>query len=401
MISVLKSFLKLESSSGLLLIGAAVIAMIVANSPLSGLYDQLIAMPVELRIGNFEIAKPLLLWINDGLMALFFFLVGLELKREFLVGELSGEGAIAFPAVAALGGMLIPAAIYAWFNISDPIALQGWAIPAATDIAFALAILTLLGDRVPTPLKVLLASIAIFDDLGAIIVIALFYTSKLSVTSLVVAFACLPVLTFMNRRNVTEITPYILVGLVMWVALLKSGVHATLAGVALALFIPHSNRKKPGHSPLEDLEHDLHTAVAFGVLPIFAFANAGIDFSGVTLAHLLHPVPLGIAAGLFVGKQIGIWLFCRVAALLGFIKLPAGLTWGSLYGVSMLCGVGFTMSLFIGSLAFEETEVNLMYDERLGIVLGSLLSGLAGYLYLRWQLPKRTPEKTHSSGDQT
>ncbi len=387
MVNVLKDFLKLEAASGLLLVGAAALAMIVANSPLTDLYGQLITLPVEIRIGNLQIAKPLLLWINDGLMALFFFLVGLELKREFLAGELSQPGAFRFPAIAAIGGMLVPALIYAAFNFDNPVALQGWAIPAATDIAFALAILALLGPRVPISLKVLLASVAIFDDLGAIIVIAFFYTSKLSMTALLIAVFCLPILAIMNRRGVTEVTPYVLIGIVMWTALLKSGVHATLAGVVLALFIPYTDKKRPDHSPLESLEHDLHTAVAFFVLPIFAFANAGIDFSGVSFSYLLHPVPLGIALGLFVGKQIGIFGFCRLAGMLGLIRLPDGLNWKHVYGVSLLCGIGFTMSLFVGSLAFEETEANLLFDERIGIIAGSLISGLVGYLWLNWILP--------------
>ena len=381
MIATIREFLKLESASGMLLVGSAVAAMVVANTPLAGTYDQLIELPVEIRIGNFEIAKPLLLWINDGLMALFFLLVGLELKREFVSGELSKPGAISFPAVAALGGMAAPAALYAWLNWGNDVALAGWAIPAATDIAFALAILTLLGDRVPLTLKILLTSIAIFDDLGAIIIIALFYTSKLSVTALLVACAFLPLLWWMNRKGVNELTPYLLVGLLMWVALLKSGVHATLAGVVLAMFIPH-RRGGDDKSPLLKLEHDLHTGVAFAVLPIFAFANAGLNLAGMSLDTLLHPVPLGIALGLVIGKQIGVFGFCRIAALLGLIRLPEGINWLMMYGVSLLCGVGFTMSLFIGSLAFEETSVNLLFDERLGIIVGSLISGFGGYLVL-------------------
>ena len=381
MLTPIREFLKLESASGILLVGAAVAAMVVANSPLSTTYDQLIDLPVEVRIGQFEIAKPLLLWINDGLMALFFLLVGLELKREFVSGELARPGAVSFPAVAALGGMIVPAALYAWLNWDNETALAGWAIPAATDIAFALAILTLLGDRVPLSVKILLTSIAIFDDLGAIVIIALFYTSKLSVTALLIALAFLPMLWWMNRKGVDELTPYLFLGLLMWVALLKSGVHATLAGVVLALFIPHRAGAN-GESPLLKLEHDLHTSVAFGVLPIFAFANAGLTLSGVSLDTLLHPVPLGIALGLVIGKQVGVFGFCRVAAMLGLVRPPEGVTWAMMYGVSMLCGVGFTMSLFIGSLAFEQTSVNLLFDERLGIIVGSLISGIGGYLML-------------------
>ncbi|MEL7538700.1 MAG: Na+/H+ antiporter NhaA [Pseudomonadota bacterium] len=400
MVTSIREFLKLESASGILLVGAALAAMVVANSPLAATYDQLIELPVEVRIGNFEIAKPLLLWINDGLMALFFLLVGLELKREFVSGELSKPGAIAFPAVAAVGGMLVPALIYAWFNKDDPVALSGWAIPAATDIAFALAILTLLGDRVPLTLKVLLTSIAIFDDLGAIIIIALFYTSNLSVTALLVAVAFLPVLWWLHRRGVEELTPYAFFGLLMWVALLKSGVHATLAGVVLAMFIPYRS-KSGGESPLLRLEHDLHTSVAFGVLPIFAFANAGLALGNVSLDTLLHPVPLGIALGLVIGKQIGVFGFCRAVALTGLIRPPQGVTWPMMYGVSMLCGVGFTMSLFIGSLAFEETGTNFLFDERLGIIVGSLISGIGGYLVLRLASPDAVSQQPPAATTRT
>jgi NhaA family Na+:H+ antiporter len=367
--------------------------MVVANSPLQGLYASLIELPVEVRVGEFQIAKPMLLWINDGLMALFFLMVGLELKREIVEGELSDMKQAAFPAMGAIGGMLAPAFIYVWINQGDPAALQGWAIPAATDIAFALAILALLGNRVPIALRVFLVSIAIFDDIGAIVIIALFYTSKLSVTALVVALACMPVLYFLNRREVLERVPYLLVGLVMWAALLKSGVHATLAGIVLALFIPIRNSERET-SPLHELEHDLHTAVAFFILPIFAFANAGISLDGVSMQYLTHPVSLGIAAGLFIGKQFGVFLFCWLSVRVGLAKLPAELSWLSVYGVALLCGVGFTMSLFIGSLAFEETGVNLLFDERLGIIIGSLLSGACGYLVLRASLSVRNPQAT-------
>jgi len=395
MLSAIRDFLKLESTSGILLVLAAVLAMVVANSPAADIYGRLITMPVEVRVGPAEIAKPLLLWINDGLMVLFFFLVGLELKREFLVGELSRKGSLALPALGAVGGMLIPGLIYAWINWNEPGALQGWAIPAATDIAFALAILALLGDRVPVALKVLLTSIAIFDDIGAIVIIALFYTKQLSLTSLIIALACLPVLYFLNRRGVVDTSRYVLIGLIMWVALLKSGVHATLTGVLLALFIPMKDPKNPERSPVMDLEHDLHTAVAFGVLPVFAFVNAGIDLGGVSMEYVLHPVPLGIIAGLFLGKQIGVWIFCRLGAMLGLYRLPRDLDWRMIYGVSLLCGVGFTMSLFIGSLAFEETGVNRMFDERLGIIIGSLLSGIVGYVYLRMTLPPTANGSRH------
>jgi len=365
--------------------------MVVANSPLDGLYAALIELPVEIRVGEFQIAKPMLLWINDGLMALFFLMVGLELKREIVEGQIQDMRQAALPAMGAIGGMLAPALIYIWFNQGDAVALQGWAIPAATDIAFALAILLLLGNRVPVVLRIFLVSIAIFDDIGAIVIIALFYTSKLSFTALVVALACLPVLYLLNRRAILERAPYLLVGLVMWAALLKSGVHATLAGIVLAFFIPIRSAEREA-SPLHELEHDLHTAVAFFILPIFAFANAGISLSGVSLEYLLHPVPLGIAVGLFIGKQFGIFIFCWLSVRVGLAKLPEDLEWPSIYGVALLCGVGFTMSLFIGSLAFEETGVNLLVDERLGIIVGSLVSGACGYLVLRASLPARNPQ---------
>jgi len=383
----IRDFLKLESASGILLVAAALMAMLLANSPLAHIYDILIDMPVEIRIGPLQLAKPLLLWINDGLMAVFFFLVGLELKRELLEGELRDRRSAILPGIGALGGMLVPAAIYVWINRGDAVALQGWAIPAATDIAFALGILLLLGSRVPTALKVFLVSLAIFDDIGAIIIIALFYTGDLSGVALATAAICLVLLFLLNRRGVSELTPYILVGLVMWVAVLKSGVHATLAGVLLAMFIPMRDKQTPEHSPLRQLEHDLHTVVAFAILPLFAFANAGIPLTGLGMEALLHPVPLGIAAGLLVGKQLGVFAFCWLAIKLGIAKLPADSSWASLYGVSLLCGIGFTMSLFISSLAFEGSGENLMFDDRLGIIMGSLCSALAGYLLLRRVLP--------------
>jgi NhaA family Na+:H+ antiporter len=388
MIDSIRDFLKLETASGIILVGAAVLAMIVANSPLAPLYDSLVGLHVEIRAGDFQIAKPLLLWINDGLMAIFFFLIGLELKREILEGQLSSMKTIALPALGALGGMVVPSAIYIAFNQGSEFAFQGWAIPAATDIAFALAILAMLGNRVPLSLKVFLVSIAIFDDVGAIAIIALFYTSDLSLFALVTAAAALPLLWMLNRRGVLELTPYVLIGIVLWTAVLKSGVHATLAGLTLAAFIPMRN-PATGRSPLHELEHDLHTAVAFGILPLFAFGNAGVSLAGVTLDYLLHPVPLGIMAGLFVGKQVGVFGFCWLGVKLGVASLPVGLRWTHVYGMSLLCGVGFTMSLFIASLAFESTGVNLLFDERLGIIGGSLISGICGYLVLRKTLPDR------------
>lgn len=377
------SFFKMESAGGILLFLSAVLAIILANSFLEPYYQLLLSTPVEVRVGALEIAKPLLLWINDGLMAIFFFLVGLELKRELLEGELADKRNIILPGVGAVGGMLAPALIYLYFNHSDPVAAQGWAIPAATDIAFALGVLTLLGSRVPVSIKIFLTSLAIFDDIGAILIIAFFYTANISLAAIVIVALCLPILLLLNKCNVVSKSPYILVGIVMWVATLKSGVHATLAGVILAMFIPIRSKKNPEYSPLKSMEHDLHTVVAFFVLPVFAFANAGINLSGVTTDQLLHGVPLGIAMGLFFGKQIGIFGLCWLAIKLGVTKLPKGMNWVTLYGTSALCGIGFTMSLFIGSLAFEETGVNLLFDERLGIIIGSVLSGIVGYFVLR------------------
>lgn len=393
--SFIASFLKMESAAGLLLMFAALVAIVCANSPLQSLYALFLDVPVEIRVGPLEIAKPLLLWINDGLMAVFFFLVGLELKRELVEGELSERKKVVLPGVGAIGGMLVPAAIYAYFNSADPVAMQGWAIPAATDIAFALGVLALLGSRVPTSIKIFLTSLAIFDDIGAIIIIAIFYTSKISVPALGIAAACIIVLLQLNRRNTTSKSPYLLVGAIMWIATLKSGVHATLAGVIVAMFIPMRSKQDPSISPLKSLEEDLHSIVAFFVLPVFAFANAGINLQGVGMAQVMHAVPTGIAAGLFVGKQVGIFGLCWLAVKLGLASLPRGVNWLALYGTAALCGIGFTMSLFIGSLAFEETGVNLLFDERLGIIIGSLASGIVGYVVLRFALK---PAATSTGG---
>jgi len=384
--SFVVAFLKLESAGGILLILAAILALVFANSPLNTYYELLLSIPVELRIGTFEVAKPLLLWINDGLMAVFFFLVGLELKRELIEGELSDKRNIILPGFGAIGGMLAPALIYLYFNADDPVAAQGWAIPSATDIAFALGVLSLLGSRVPTSLKIFLTSLAIFDDIGGILIIAFFYTSKISLLALLIGLGCVITLFILNRSNVTSKSVYILIGVIMWVATLKSGVHATLAGVIMAVFIPIKSNKDPSVSPLKEMEHDLHATVAFVILPVFAFANAGINFTELGVDQILHPVPVGIALGLFLGNQIGVFGFCWLAIKLGLARLPQGMSWLTLYGTSALCGVGFTMSLFIGSLAFEETGVNMLFDERIGIVIGSLLAGVLGYLVLRISL---------------
>ncbi len=383
LIDKLKEFLRLEAAGGILLLAAALLALLAKNSPAGVYYDALLETPVAIQIGEFEIAKPLLLWINDGLMAMFFFLIGLEVKREFLAGELSEPSRIFLPVIAAIGGMALPAVIYASMNWGDPIAMKGLAIPSTTDIAFSLGVLALLGSRIPQALKLFLMTLAIIDDLGAIIIIAVFYTTDLSLSSLLLAVIAVLVLFILNRKGVLSLAPYLLVGLVLWTAVLKSGVHATLAGVLTAFFIPF--KKEPGESQtqLEKLEHDLHPAVAFGILPLFAFANAGISFDGITIDSFLHPVTLGIAAGLLFGNQLGVFGFSWVAIKLGISKLPEGVGWGQLYGVALLCGIGFTMSLFVGSLAFEQGGPDYAVDDRLGILFGSLVSGISGYVVLR------------------
>ena len=387
-ITTLRDFLHKESTGGLLLVVAAVIAMAVENSPLDYLYNALLETPVSIQIGALILHKPLLLWINDGLMAVFFFLIGLEIKREVTEGELSDPARLVIPAIAAVGGMLMPALVYIALNQGDPAALSGWAIPTATDIAFALGVLSLLGKRVPYVLKLFLLTLAVIDDLGAIIIIALFYSGELSTAALAVAASALVMLFMINRRGVTRVAPYILVGIVLWVAVLKSGVHATLAGVVLAFFIPLHDPASGG-SPLKHLEHTLHPYVAFGILPLFAFANTGIDFTGLGLDSLLHPVPLGIAAGLVIGKQIGVFGFSWIAIKLRLGKLPEGTGWLDIYGVAALCGIGFTMSLFISGLAAEQIGTGEMVDNRLGILLGSLLSAVIGYLVLAFSLKGR------------
>ncbi len=386
--SFIQSFFKLQSAGGILLFIAALLAIVLANSPLSSIYDMFLSTPVEIRVGALVIAKPLLLWINDGLMAVFFFLVGLELKRELVEGELADKRNIIMPGAGAIGGMLIPALIYAYFNYDDATAIKGWAIPAATDIAFALGVLTLLGPRVPISVKVFLTSLAIFDDIGAILIIAFFYTANISVTALIIVALCIPVLSVLNKKGVMSKSPYILIGVIMWIATLKSGVHATLAGVVLAMFIPLRGKQTDDVSPLKSLEHDLHSVVGFFVLPVFAFANAGLNLQGISMEQLKHGVPVGITLGLFVGKQIGVFGFCWLAVKMKLASLPRNFSWLTLYGVSALCGIGFTMSLFIGSLAFEETGVNLLFDERLGIVIGSVLSGVLGYFVLKISLQR-------------
>lgn len=398
---VVSDFLNREAAPGILLMVATVLALIIANSPLNPMYEQFVSLPVQISAGSWAIDKPLLLWINDGLMAIFFFHVGLELKREVCEGELANPKDIVLPAAGAIGGMLLPALIYVGINWGNPAAMAGWAIPAATDIAFALGILALLGSRVPASLKVFLVTLAIIDDIGAIVIIALFYTNHITAGALVVAAGCLVVLWQMNRRNVVDIPPYILVGLILWVAMLKSGVHATLAGVVLAGFIPMRDNKEQTYSPVTQLEHSLNGTVSFAILPLFAFVNAGINFGNISPEGIFHPVTFGIFLGLVVGKQIGVFGFCYLMVKLKLASLPRDLNLKHIYGCAMLCGVGFTMSLFIGGLAFQETGIDQMFDERVGILAGSLVSAILGYLALYFIGSPSDPDTKPVAGNAT
>ena len=376
------AFLEHEAAGGVTLFAAAALALVFSNSALSSLYDAFLETPVSVRIGALSIDKPLLLWINDGLMAVFFFLVGLETKRELLAGELSSVDRAALPAIAAMGGMALPALIYAMINMGDTVRLHGWAIPAATDIAFAVGVLALVGTRIPPSLKIFLLALAILDDLGAIVIIALFYTANLSVTTLLLAGAGILALLVLNLSGTARLAPYALVGAFVWVCVLKSGVHATLAGVVVALAIPLRVKGSTPYSPLEQAEDDLHPWVAFGVLPLFGFANAGVSLEGLSVAKLLAPIPLGIALGLFLGKQAGILGFTWLAVRLGLCQKPGGASWPQIYGVAVLGGIGFTMSLFIGTLAFPEPAYAA--DVRIGVLAGSLLSATTGFVVLRF-----------------
>jgi len=383
-IATIETFLKRESSAGIILIFITIIALLLQNSGLSGLYSTFLHTHVEIRFGNLQIAKPLLLWVNDGLMAIFFFLIGLEVKREFLEGQLSSLGQIALPGLAALGGMVVPALVFVAFNQGESFAMKGWAIPTATDIAFALGVLSLLGNRIPASLKVFLLALAIIDDLGAIVIIALFYTVELSTISIFIASIALATLFIMNRMGVAIKGAYIVVGIVLWVSVLKSGVHATLAGVALAFMIPLTCTGRDGRmfSMSKEMEYDLHYWVAFLVLPMFAFVNAGVNLRGISLEEMINPVPMGIMFGLFFGKQLGVFGFSWIAVKTGLAHLPKESTWKQLYGVSILTGIGFTMSLFVDSLAYADTQV-YHYADKLAILIGSFLSGIVGYYVLK------------------
>jgi len=381
-----REFLRLESAGGLILVAAAVLAVVLANSPLAHLYETVLKLNLTMTIEGFGVSKPLLLWINDGLMAIFFLLVGLELKREVVEGQLSSPDQIVLPALAAVGGLVVPAAIYWLINRNELQGINGWAIPTATDIAFALAILTLLGSRVPASLKIFLTTIAIFDDLAAIIIIAVFYSADLSTSALAAAAGGIAVLFVLNRLGVKSLAAYLIVGIFIWLFVLKSGVHATLAGIVVAAFIPLKSCDE--HSPSRHLEHILHPWVAYCVLPVFAFANAGISFSGISGDVVLGTVSTGIVLGLFFGKQIGVFGMTALAISLGIARKPKGSSWPMLYGIALICGVGFTMSLFIGSLAFEHGDFTQGAALRIGVIAGSLASGFCGWLVLHLSLPK-------------
>ena len=376
-ITAIRSFLEIEAAGGIVLMVVAVAALIVANSPLAGTYERLLEMPIGLRIGAVGLEKTLLHWINDGLMAVFFLLVGLEIKREILQGELSSRATLMLPGVAAAGGVILPALVYAVINVDDPVALRGWAIPAATDIAFALGVLSLLGSRVPVSLKVFLTALAIIDDVAAVVIIAIFYTGDISLPALAWAAGGLAVLCVFNWLRVQALWAYLVVGAVVWLFVLKSGLHATLAGVLLAFLVPlDRTAEDEDEPPLLRLEHGLHDVVAFLVVPLFGFANAGVSFAGATLSTFLEPVPLGIAAGLVVGKSLGVGVSAWAAIRLGIAAIPAGATTAHLAGVSVLAGIGFTMSLFIGALAFEDPA--LLAATKMGVLAGSLISAILG-----------------------
>ncbi|MGR5238079.1 Na+/H+ antiporter NhaA [Vibrio alfacsensis] len=380
---VIRDFFKMESAGGILLVIAAAIAMTIANSPLGETYQAM--------LHTYVLGMSVSHWINDGLMAVFFMLIGLEVKRELLEGALKSKETAIFPAIAAVGGMLAPALVYVAFNAGDPEAISGWAIPAATDIAFALGIMALLGKRVPISLKVFLLALAIIDDLGVVVIIALFYTGDLSTMALTVGFIMTGVLFMLNQKNVTKLTPYMVVGAILWFAVLKSGVHATLAGVVIGFAIPLKG-KKGEHSPLKHMEHALHPYVAFGILPLFAFANAGISLEGVSMSGLTSMLPLGIALGLLVGKPLGIFTFSWVAVKMGIAKLPQGVNFVHIFAVSVLCGIGFTMSIFISSLAFANVSPEFDTYARLGILMGSTMAAVIGYTLLHFSLPKTPAE---------
>ncbi len=381
---LIEKFIKKESSSGILLIFATILALILSNTFMAQLYESFLHIPFGIRVGSLHIDKSLYHWVNDGLMPVFFLFIGLEIKREISEGHLSSLNQIVLPLGAAIGGMIVPALIYLVFNLNNPVAANGWAIPTATDIAFAFGILSLLGNKVPISLKVFLMALAIIDDLGAIVIIAIFYTAELSALSISVAFMSFVVLIMFNISGVSKKEAYFIVGVILWVSVLKSGVHATLAGVALAFTIPLNarNENQQQFSPLKEIEHSLHFWVAFFILPFFAFVNAGVNITEISFSQMYSAVPMGIMLGLFVGKQLGVFGFSFIAIRLKLAKLPEGSNWLQLYGVSVLTGIGFTMSLFIVSLAFEDDSM-FQYTDKLAILMGSIVSGFFGYWILK------------------
>ncbi len=385
----LRDFLKQESAGGIVLIASAVLALLIANSPLAPAYFGTLETKLNLSYGAFAINKPLLLWINDGLMAVFFFLIGLEVKREIISGQLSSWDKASLPLVAAIGGMAVPALVFVSFNYAEPANINGWAIPAATDIAFALGILSLLGPRVPVAMKALLLAIAVIDDIGAITVIALFYSGEIKTDMLIGAAVVYAALFAVNRMRLASGMPYVILTVIMWVFALKSGAHATLAGVAAGMMIPTQTRE--GTNLLYEMEHSLHKWVAFMVIPIFGFANAGVSLIGVSPAMILEPLPLGIALGLLIGKQIGIVGMAWIGVKAGFASLPDGVGWRKIHGLSLLAAIGFTMSLFIGGLAFDDpSQVDAV---KIGVLGGSLIAALTGFFALKSALPDEVADE--------
>ncbi|MFT5706617.1 MAG: NhaA family Na+:H+ antiporter [Oceanospirillaceae bacterium] len=389
-----KQFIQTDASSGIILVAVTAIALLMANSFFSTSYTSFLEFPISVGLGTFEINKPLVLWVNDGLMALFFFVVGLEIKRELFYGQLSRPDQIILPFIAAIAGIIFPALIYVAFNYQDAVAMNGWAIPSATDIAFALGIFILFGKHLPASLKLFLLSVAIIDDIGAVIIIAIFYSQDLATTSLIIAGIGLIVLFIFNRLELENKTPFILVSVIVWAAVLKSGVHATLAGFIVAWFIPIARDK--ANSMSYQIEYALHPWIAFFILPLFAFANAGVSLIGTSVDELFTPISIGIIGGLFIGKQLGILTACYIAVKLKLCRLPKDSTWTQLYGVCLLCGVGFTMSLFIGSLAFEEQGLAYQTQVKVGVLIGSLVSAIAG----AWLIQKSSKKLSITKGEQ-
>ncbi|MCT8543370.1 Na+/H+ antiporter NhaA [Glaesserella parasuis] len=383
MIQHIRKFLQLESASGILLLAFAMLAMLFANTPLKDLYFDFLSMPVSIQIGLFSIHKPLLMWVNDGFMAVFFVLIGLEVKREMMVGAISSYQRAIFPAIGALGGMIVPALVFTLINSDSPEFQQGWAIPMATDIAFALGVLGLLGKRVPFALKIFLLALAIIDDLGAIVVIAIFFSHELSITALISAAIAITALIMMNRMRVTAICAYMVVGLILWASVLKSGVHATLAGVIIGFCVPLKG--KNGEEPLAHFEHILAPWCSFVILPLFAFSNAGVSLAGMSLSTLFSPLTMGVALGLLVGKTLGVFSFSFLAVKLGIAQLSEGINFKQIFAVSILCGIGFTMSMFLAGLAFggDEADGQFISLARLGILIGSGISAVLGYYLLK------------------